>query len=116
MSLEFLRDAPDVAFRQTIADLQTINPKFNTGVFESMSIEQIDLIMDRLNQRERRIIDESPYGAWVQDPMFVQIKMLQDGLINLREHIENLEEIEVLVPGFTYYTDIRQFGDRVEGR
>jgi hypothetical protein len=116
MSLEFLRDTPETAFRQTISDLQSINPKFHPGVFETMSIEQIDMLLDNLTRRERRIIDESPYGAWISDPLFIQIKMLQDGLVNLREHIENLEEIETLVPGFTYYTDVRQFGDRVEGK
>lgn len=116
MSLEFLRDSPDVAFRQTITDLRSMNPKFDPGVFESMSIPQIDTLLERLQERERRIIDESPYGAWLSDPAFMQIKMLQDGLTNLREHIEILEETEVLVKGFTYYNGVRQFGSRVEGQ
>lgn len=116
MSLEFLRDKPEDAFRQSITDLQSINPKFNTGVFETMSVEQIDLVMENLGRRERRIIDESAYGGWITDPLFMEIKMLQDGLSNLREHIETLEETEQLVPGFTYYTDVRQFGKLVEGQ
>jgi hypothetical protein len=116
MSLEFLHDAPDVAFRQTIAELQSMNPKFDTGLFEVMSIDQIDTLLERLHRRERRIIDESPYGSWVVDPTFVQIKLLEDGLTNLREHIEILEESERLIPGFTYYNNVHQFGDRIEGQ
>ncbi len=116
MTLEFLYDSPDVAFRNTIRDLQTMNRKIDEAVFERMSIEQIDTILDRLNEQETRIIDESPYGAWFEDPKFVQIKMLQDGLQNLREHREILEENEFLVPGFTYYNDVRQFDRRVEGQ
>jgi hypothetical protein len=116
MPLDFLRDSPDVAFRQTIRDLRTMNPKFNAGVFESMSIPQIDSLLERLTVREQRLIDELPYGSWITHPTFVQIKMLQDGLNNLREHIEILEHTEQLVEGFTYYTDVRRFGDRVEGK
>jgi hypothetical protein len=116
MPLEFLRDTPDVAFKRTIRDLQTMNPSIDESVFERMSIAQIDTVLDRLYERETRIVNESPYGAWLADPVFVQIKMLQDGLTNLREHREILEESEVLVPGFTYYNDIRQFGKRIEGK
>jgi hypothetical protein len=116
MSLEFLRDTPDVAFRQTISELQQINPKFEASVFETMSITQIDTLLDRLGRRERRIIDESSYGSWIEDPAFIQIKMLQDGLNNLREYIEVLEETEQLVTGFTYYNDIQKFGNRIQGQ
>jgi hypothetical protein len=93
-----------------------MNPKIDAGVFESMSISQIDTMLDRLYEREQRIIDESPYGSWLSDPTFVQIKILQDGLNNLREHREYLEETETLVPGFTYYDAVRRFGHRLEGR
>lgn len=116
MSLDFLRDSPDVAFRQTISDLRTMNPKFDAGIFECLTIDQIDTLLERLQDRERHIIDESPYGAWFEDQNFMQIKMLQDGLSNLREHIENLQETEFLVNGFTYYNGVRQFGTRVEGQ
>lgn len=116
MPLEFLQDTPDVAFRRTIRDLQTMNPKIDESVFENMSIDQIDTMLDRLNEREEYIISESPYGAWLEDSSFVQIKMLQDGLTNLREYREILEETEILVPGFTYYSGIRQFGKRLEGK
>lgn len=116
MPLEFLRDSPDVAFRRTIRDLQSMNPRIDESVFERMSVQQIDTILDRLSQREERIIAESPYGAWLEDSQFVQIKMLQDGLTNLREHREMLEETEILIPGFTYYNNIRQFGKRIEGQ
>ncbi len=114
--LEFVRDAPDIAFRRTIADLRTMNPKIDASVFESMSIDQIDTMLDRLYEREQRIIDISPYGSWLTDPVFVQIKILQDGLSNLREHREILEETEILVPGFTYYNGVRRFGNRIEGK
>ena len=116
MSLEFLRDTPDVAFRRTIHDLQTMNPRINESVFERMSIDQIDTVLNRLHEREARLVNESPYGTWLGDPSFIQIKMLQDGLTNLREYREILEESEVLVPGYTYYTDVRQFGKRIEGQ
>lgn len=116
MSLEFLRDTPDVAFKRTISDLQTMNAKIDGSIFERMSIDQIDTLLDRLHEKETRIIDESPYGAWFEDPGFIQIKMLQDGLQNLREYREILEESEVLVPGFTYYNGIRRFGKRIEGQ
>lgn len=116
MSLDFLRDEPDVAFRRTIRDLQSMNPRIDESVFERMSIEQIDTVLDRLADRECRIIAESPYGAWLADPDFMQIKLLQDGLSSLREHREILEETEVLIPGFTYYDNVRQYGHRVEGQ
>lgn len=116
MSLDFLRDLPEVAFQRTISDLRSMNPKIDASVFESMSIAQIDTVIERLSERENRLIDQSPYGTWVTDPAFVQIKMLQDGLANLREHRVVLEKTEVLVPGFTYYTDVRQFGPRLEGQ
>lgn len=93
-----------------------MNPKMDPGLFESMSIPQIDTLLERLQQRERRIIDESPYGSWLEDTTFMQIKMLQDGLSNLREHIEILEETESVVAGFTYYNNVRRFGSRVEGQ
>ena len=93
-----------------------MNKKIDETVFERMSINQIDTLLDRLHEKETRIIDESPYGAWFEDPQFVQIKMLQDGLQNLREYREILEESEILVPGFTYYNGVRQFGKRVEGK
>ena len=113
---DLLRDTPDIAFRRTIRDLQTMNAKIDESVFERMSIEQIDTVLDRLHEKELRIIDESPYGAWFQDSNFIQIKMLQDGLQNLREYREILEESEVLIPGFAYYNGVRQFGKRVEGQ
>jgi hypothetical protein len=116
MSLEFLRDTPDVAFRRTIRDLQSMNPRIDESVFERMSIDEINTLLDRLSERENRIISESPYGAWLGDPGFIQIKMLQDGLSSLREHREIMEETEVLIPGFTYYDNIYQFGKRVEGQ
>lgn len=116
MPLEFLRDTPDVAFRRTIRDLQSMNSKVDESVFERMSIEQIDEVLDRLSEREQQIINEAPYGAWLSDSAYVQIKMLQDGLINLREYREILEESEVVVPGFTYYNNVRQFGKLVEGK
>jgi hypothetical protein len=116
MSLEFLHDTPDIAFQRTIADLRTMNPKVDASVFENMSITQIDTMMERLQLREQRIIDESPYGSWLVDPVFMQIKMLQDGLSNLREHRLILEQSETLVPGFTYYNGIRRFGPRIEGQ
>ncbi len=116
MSLEFLKDTPEIAFRRTIRDLQTMNQKVDESVFERMSIDQIDTVLDRLSEQETRIIDESPYGAWFEDSKFVQIKMLQDGLQNLREYREILEESEILVPGFSYYNSIRQFDRRIEGQ
>jgi len=46
----------------------------------------------------------------------VRIKLLQDGLASLREHREITEETEVLVPGFTYYDNVCQFGRHIEGQ
>jgi hypothetical protein len=117
MILQYFHDEPEAAFRSVISELRTMNPKIRTNIFENLSIVQIDNMLDDLLLREKKIIREShPYGSWLMNPLYMQIKMLQEGLTKLREYREELEESEVIVPGFTYYRHVKQFGKRVEGQ
>ncbi len=116
MSLDFLKKDPADAFRQIEADLKHVDPSVNLGRFKAMTPKRLKVEMQKLSDRRQAMIAESTYGAWLKSPDFAKMRLLQEALNHLYEYKSEKEDQEVLVPGFTYYRGVRQFGDEIVGR
>jgi len=116
MALEFLRDSAVQAFRKYEADLNLMNPELDLRGYKRMSSDQLHRVVEGLVAEERARYENDPYGSWYQDPKYVQGKVLQDALACLAEHKHEQEMNEPpLVPGYTYYRNVKQFGEQIQG-
>jgi hypothetical protein len=61
------------------------------------------------------MLAENTYGAWLQSEDFVELQLMKEALSFLKEYKEDRRKEEILVPGFTYYRRIKQFGDNLVG-
>lgn len=116
MALEFLNDTPVRAFRKLEGDLALVNPELNLRRFKSMTPRSLGEEISRLDGVRQRMVSESTYGSWLRDEKYVETRLLQEALTRLREYKEGVKESEVLVPGFTYYRKVKQFGKFIEGQ
>lgn len=116
MSLDFLKKDSADAYRQIEADLKHVDPTVNLGRFKAMTPKNLKVEMQKLADKRQTMIAESTYGAWLKSPAFAKMRLLQEALNHLYEYKAGKEEQEVLVPGFTYYRGVRQFGEEIVGK
>ena len=116
MALEFLNDTPQRAFRKLERDLLLVNPEVKLRQYKAMTPRSLGEELDRLNFKRETMLAENTYGAWLQSENFVELQLMKEALSFLKEYKEDRREEEVLVPGFTYYRRIKQFGDNLVGR
>lgn len=116
MSLEFLNQTPERAFRKLERDLLLVNPDLDLRKFKSMTPRKLGENIAKLDLREQKIISESVYGSWLKDDRYVELKLLKEALEFLKEYKEGKEASETLVPRFTYYRGVKQFGQNLFGQ
>jgi hypothetical protein len=115
MSLEFLNQTPKNAFRKIERDLSTVNPSLDISSFKKMTPNQLDERIQKLENKEKRMIGESKYGSWLTNSEYVETKLLKEALEFLKEYKKEKEKQEILVPGFIYYRGVKQFGPNISG-
>ena len=115
MALEFLNDTPVVAFRKLERDLLLVNPELKLGRFKGMTPRKLGEAINRLDTKKATMQAESTYGEWLSSETFVEVQLLREALGFLKEYKEDQREQEVLVPEYTYYRRVRQFGNDLQG-
>lgn len=116
MSLPFLKETPVTAFRKLERDLRVVNPKLDLRRYKAMTPRRLGEEIGKLDNLSRDIPLREEYGIWLHDEKFVEMKLLQDALSQLRAYKIDRQKNEVMVPGFTYYKSVKQFGNNLVGR
>ena len=116
MSLAFLQSEPTRDLHKIAEDLKVYDTDFDIAVYESMSARHVSKEIDSVKNRLEELKKGSVYGSWLNESSYVHDRLLLDALNILEEQKYELEENEVLVPGFTYYRDVMQFGNYVVGQ
>ena len=115
MALEFLNDTPQRAFRKLERDLLLVNPEVRLRQYKAMTPRSLGEALDQLDVKRETMLAENTYGAWLQSEDFVELQLMKEALSFLKDYKEERREEEILVPGFTYYRRIKQFGDNLVG-
>jgi len=68
-----------------------------------------------LNDTETAMLHEQTYGAWLTDDKYVEHRLLKEAVTFLKDYKEERRVDEVLVPGYTYYRQVKQFGNNLAG-
>ena len=113
MPLQFLQQTPEQAFRKIEADLKLAS--IDLTPFKRMTPRELGEAINSIDQKRARVINETTYGKWLESGKFSNVMLLRDALELLKEHKEAKAEAEVLVPGFSYYRGVKQFGDKLQG-
>lgn len=116
MSLTFLDESPEVAFRKLEKDLKVAYPTLNLDRFKGMSARKLGEQIEKLEHNEQRFVTEGRYGSWLTNDDYLMTRLLREALEHLKAYKEIKESKEVLVPGFTYYRGTKQFGPILEGK
>jgi len=115
MALEFLNDTPQRAFRKLERDLMLVNPEVQLGQFKAMTPRSLESVLQSLDGKRTTMLAENTYGAWLASEDFVELQLMKEAVTFLKEYKEGKRGEETLVPGYTYYRKIRQFGDDLVG-
>lgn len=115
MALEFLNDTPTRAFRKLERDILLVNPEAKLGRFKAMTPRMLEGELDALDAKREQMLSEQTYGSWLQSEDFVELQLMKEAIGFLKEHKEGKRDAEVLVPGFTYYRRVKQFGESLRG-
>ena len=115
MALEFLNDTPQRAFRKLERDLLLVNPKVDLRQYKNMTPRALGEELNKLNGVETAMHHEQTYGSWLTDDTYVEHRLLKEAITFLRDYKEERRGDEVLVPGYTYYRQVKQFGSNLAG-
>ena len=115
MALDFLNDTPEKAFRKLERDLLLVNPELKLGRYKGMTPRRLGEEISGLDAQRATMLAENTYGAWLQSESFVEMQLLKEALGHLKEYKEDRREEEQLIPGFTYYRRVQQFGNDLQG-
>ena len=115
MALEFLNDTPQRAFRKLERDLMLVNPEVQLGQFKAMTPRALESVLDKMDEKRSSILAETTYGAWLRSEKYVELHLLKEAVVFLKEYKEGKRDDEALVPGFTYYRKVKQFGESLVG-
>lgn len=115
MALEFLNDTPQRAFRKLERDLLLVNPQVDLRQYKNMTPRALGEELERLNDTETAMLHEQTYGAWLTDDKYVEHRLLKEAVTFLKDYKEERRVDEVLVPGYTYYRQVKQFGNNLAG-
>lgn len=116
MGLEFLNQTPEGAFRRLRRELKTVDSSIDMSRYMAMTPRRLSEEIDRLDEEARQRIMESNYGSWLTDENYVRNKLLREALEYLVEYKQEKMAEEKMVPGFTYYRGVKQFGNSLVGR
>ena len=109
MSLAFLQQTPEQAFRRLEQDLKLAN--IDLTKFKRMTPRQLGECIARIDNEKSRVVTESTYGDWFNSENYSNALLLRDALEIIKEYKEDKAANEVMVPGFTYYSNVKQFGN-----
>jgi len=115
MALEFLNDTPQRAFRKLERDLMLVNPEVKMGQYKAMTPRSLDNVLESLDGKRTTMLAENTYGAWLVSEEYVELQLMKEAVTFLKEYKEGKRDEENLVPGYTYYRTIKQFGDDLVG-
>ncbi len=115
MALTFLNQTPMMAYRRLEADLRQINPRIDLRLYARMTPRKLQERINVLGEKIKAYPRNRVYGSWLNDPKFVETKVLHEALETIQQMKEDRESREVLVPGFTYYKATKQFGSNLVG-
>lgn len=115
MALEFLNDTPTRAFRKLERDILLVNPEAKLGRFKAMTPRMLEGELVALDAKREQMLSEQTYGSWLQSEDFVELQLMKEAIGFLKEHKEGKRDAEQLVPGFTYYRRVKQFGESLRG-
>jgi hypothetical protein len=115
MALEFLNDTPQRAFRKLERDLMLVNPEVKLGQYKAMTPRSLDNVLESLDGKRNTMLAENTYGAWLVSEEYVELQLMKEAVTFLKEYKEGKRDDENLVPGYTYYRTIKQFGDDLVG-
>lgn len=115
MALDFLNQTPVTAYRKLEQDIALVNPNIDMRRYKSMTPRNLDKEIEDLEIREQTMLLGNTYGTWLADEEFVEIKLLKEALAYLREYKTDKQKGEVMIPGFTYYRGVKQFGTYLVG-
>jgi hypothetical protein len=115
MALNFLKDTPQTAFRKLERDLLHVNPEVQMSRFKSMTPRMLESELTALETKRSGMVAESTYGKWLQSDSFVEMQLLKEAINFLKEYKEDRRGEEVLVPGYVYYRQVKQFGNNLQG-
>lgn len=115
MALEFLNDTPQRAFRKLEQDLMLVNPEVQLGQYKAMTPRSLDHVIESLDGKRATMLAENTYGAWLASEEYVEVQLMKEAVTFLKEYKEGKRDEENLVPGYTYYRTIKQFGDDLVG-
>lgn len=115
MALEYLNDTSQRAFRKLERDLLLQNSNLNMQKYKSMTPRRLGKVIESLDKQMNTVIRESKYGSWLSDDKYVQKRLLHDALSYLKEYKESCKDSEKIIPGFTYYRRVKQFGPMLIG-
>ena len=114
MALEFLRQTPEQAFRRLEQDLRLAH--IDLTKYKRMTPRQLGEAIRKIDSEKARVINESTYGAWLKSENYINATLLRDALELIKEHKEDKASAETMIPGFTYYFGVGQFGQSLSGR
>lgn len=113
MPLEFLQQTPEQAFRKIEQDLRLVS--IDLTKYKRMTPRQLGEAVSHIDSERARVINETTYGKWLESGKFSNAMLLREALEFLKEHKEAKAAAEVLIPGFSYYRGMHQYGDRIQG-
>lgn len=113
MPLEFLQQTPEQAFRRLESDLKVSG--IDLTKWKALTPRQLGEAIRKIELAESAVQKKTTYGKWLGSQNYFNMKMMHEALTMLREHKQTRAEQEVLIPGYTYYTASKTFGDRIEG-
>jgi hypothetical protein len=116
MSLDFLNDTPQTAFRKLERDLLLVNPGVKLRNFKSMTPRALSEELQKLDSKRNSILAENTYGSWLKSESYIEMQLMKEALSFLKEYKEEKRETETLVPGFAYYRHVKQFGESLKGQ
>lgn len=114
MSLAFLQQTPEQAFRRIEQDLKLAS--IDLTKFKRMTPRQLGECIARIDSEKSRVINENTYGDWFNSENYANALLLRDALVLIKEYKEYKVESEVIIPSFTYYHNVNQFGDMLRGQ
>lgn len=115
MALSFLQETNQDILHKLKSELKYIDPKVDMDVLAAQSIQSLTKTLANITES----IDEmktTVYGSWLNDPKYVRNTVLGEAIKILLDEKKNTVRTDQLIPGATYYTQVSQYGDILEGK
>lgn len=113
---QFLKEDTKTVLRKLEKALVRNNPSIDLSTFKRMPIDRLNEQLASLDKKRTRLISESSYGQWLNNPEYIEVMLLKEAIDTIIDYKKLLESKEVLVPGYTYYRKVNRFGSFVSGQ